>query len=107
MPSFGILLVSFVQLYACWFLFYIILFNRVTFCFYFLEAYSFPIRDKKGLDLDGKESGEHLGGVNGREFVFRLYYMRKEYMFNMRENKSFLSAKCNLPVSVMSALCFG
>lgn len=37
------------------------------------------------VDLDGKESGEHLGGVNGKEIVFRFYCMRKECMFKKRE----------------------
>ena len=47
-------------------------------CF-LLEACSFLMRDRK--DLNGTGGGKELGGVEGREAVFRLYCRRKESMF--------------------------
>ena len=41
------------------------------------------MRDRKGVDPDGKGDGEELGGV-GRETVIRLYCMRKESIFNKK-----------------------
>lgn len=35
------------------------------FSFYFLEAYSFLIRDSKGVHPDGKGDWEELGGAKG------------------------------------------
>lgn len=37
------------------------------------------------MDLGGKWSGEELGGVEGRETIVRLYWMRKEPMFDRGE----------------------
>lgn len=44
------------------------------------------MRDRKGMDSDGKGSGEEPGGVDGGENVFRLYFMKKETMFNKGGN---------------------
>jgi hypothetical protein len=49
----------------------------ILFC-YVLEACSFPTRDRKGVDLDGRGHGEKLGGVERRETVIRIYCMKKE-----------------------------
>ena len=46
---------------------------------YLLEACSFLMRDRKGVDLEGKGGGEELGGINGGKTVIRIYYMRKTY----------------------------
>jgi hypothetical protein len=42
------------------------------------------MRDKRGVDLDGKGSRENLEGVEGREMIIKMYYMRKESIFNKR-----------------------
>ena len=44
---------------------------------YLLEACSFLMRDRKGVDLDGRDGGEELGGVEGEETVICVYCMRK------------------------------
>jgi hypothetical protein len=33
------------------------------------------MRDRKGVDLDGKGVGEKLGGVRGKEMITRIYCM--------------------------------
>ena len=43
------------------------------------------MRDRKGVDLDGKGREEALGGVGGEETITRLYCMRKESIFNKRK----------------------
>jgi hypothetical protein len=43
-----------------------------------LEPYSFVTRDTRGVDLEGKENGENLGGVEGGKTIVGMYYMRKE-----------------------------
>lgn len=42
------------------------------------------MRDRKGVDLGGREGREELGVVQGGETVLRLYYM-KESIFNKKE----------------------
>jgi hypothetical protein len=34
------------------------------------------MRDRKGVDLDGKRGGESLGGAEGWVTVIRIYYVR-------------------------------
>jgi hypothetical protein len=74
-----------------------------------LEACSFLVRDRKGVDLERRESGEELGGARGGETIVRRYCMRIESIFN----KGWKSQKegcvaCPLSVSVMSWLsCTG
>lgn len=41
-------------------------------------------RIKGGVDMDGQGSGEELGGVEGRERIIMMYYMRKESILNRR-----------------------
>ena len=48
-----------------------------------LESYSFLMRNRKGVNLEG--SGEKVGGVEGQETVLRIYCMRKESIFNKRK----------------------
>jgi hypothetical protein len=43
-----------------------------------LEAFSFLMRARKGVDLDGREGGEEPG-VERRGTVIKIYCMRKEY----------------------------
>ena len=52
---------------------------------YLLEACSFLMRDRKGVDLDGRRGGEELGGVEGGETIIRIYYVRKKSIFNKRK----------------------
>lgn len=42
------------------------------FCCYLLE------RERKGVNTEGKESGKKLGGLEGRETIIKIWYMRKE-----------------------------
>jgi hypothetical protein len=43
------------------------------------------MRDRKGVDLEGRRGGEDLGRVEGEESIIRIYYMRKESIFNKRK----------------------
>jgi hypothetical protein len=52
-------------------LFYLI---RLYFYYYLLEASLFSNERQKVVDLDRRESGEELGGVEGVETVIRIYY---------------------------------
>lgn len=54
------LLVCLVQLWC--YGFYLVYFI-LLFCCYLLEVCSFPMRDRKEVDLDGRERGEELGEV--------------------------------------------
>jgi hypothetical protein len=40
------------------------------------------MRARKRVDLDGKGGRKGLGEVEGGKPIFRLYYMRRESMFN-------------------------
>jgi hypothetical protein len=44
------------------------------------------MRDRKGVDPNRRGSKEELGGVEGGETIFRIYYMRKKSIFNRRES---------------------
>ena len=37
------------------------------------------MRDRKGLNLDGNQAGEELGGVEGRRTTGRIYYENNIY----------------------------
>lgn len=54
------------------------------FYYYPLEACSFLMWDRKGVDPDGKGGGEELGEVEGGETVIRTDFVRKESIFNIR-----------------------
>lgn len=44
------------------------------------------MRDRKGVDLDGKGCGEKLGEVEGgKKIMIRIYYVRKTSIFNKRK----------------------
>lgn len=49
---------------------------------YLLEASSFLMRDRKGVDPDGRGGVEEPEGGEGRETALQLHCMRKESMFN-------------------------
>lgn len=53
---------------------------------YLLEACSFPVRDRKGVDLEERGGRDELGGAAEGETVIILYCMRKQPIFNKREN---------------------
>ena len=42
-------------------------------CYHFLEACSFLMRDKKGVDANGQAGGKDLGGVEEEKTVIRIY----------------------------------
>jgi hypothetical protein len=43
------------------------------------------MRDTKGMDPEGREAVEILGGIEGGETLMRIYSMRKESIYNKRE----------------------
>jgi hypothetical protein len=59
----------------------LVLFDLIIF-YYPIEVFSFSNERQKRVDPDGRGSGEELGGVEGKESVIRIYYVR---------NKSFQS----------------
>lgn len=40
------------------------------------------MRNRKGMDIEGKEQGEELGGVEGGETLIGVYYVRENSIFN-------------------------
>lgn len=44
----------------------------LLFYYYLLEAYE----KRNGVDPNGREGGEDMGGIKGGEGVIRLYYMK-------------------------------
>ena len=42
--------------------------------------------DRKGVDPDGKEEEEELGGVKGGGIIIRVYCMKKESIFDKRND---------------------
>ena len=60
----------------------------LSYCFvlgyYLLEACYFLMRDRKGVDLDGRRSVEDLAEVDKGESVIRTYYMRKNLFLMKR-----------------------
>lgn len=54
---------------------------------YPLEVRSVLKRDRKGVDVERRESGEGLGGVEVGEAVIKMYYVRKESIFKRRRKK--------------------
>lgn len=47
-----------------------------------LEGFSFLMRDRNKVDLEGKEVREEVGGIRGA--VIRICYIRKQTIFNKR-----------------------
>lgn len=70
------LLLCLVQLFP----FYLTVFYFVMFCCCLLEAHSFLMRDRKGVDLDGRGGGEELGGRR-EETPVRIYHVREKSLF--------------------------
>jgi hypothetical protein len=56
------------------------------------------MKDRKGVDLGGRGSGEKLGGVEGEETIVRVDYVRKTSV-HKRERK-----KCTVCVEVIGQL---
>ena len=63
---------------------YYTLFCHVGWCL--LKACSFLMRDRKGVDSEGRGDREELEGVRGRITGIKIYYIRKDSLFNNREN---------------------
>ena len=49
---------------------------------YLLEACSFLMTDRKGVDPEKRRGGEELGGVQGRESIIRVYCIKKDSILN-------------------------
>jgi hypothetical protein len=45
------------------------------------------MRDRQGVDLEVKRGEEELRRLEGEKSIIRLYYMRKECIFNKRKTK--------------------
>lgn len=54
---------------------------------YLLKVRCFLVRDRKGVDPEGRGSGEELGGVKGGKIIIKIYCMWKETIFNKEENE--------------------
>lgn len=50
------------------------------------------MKDRKGMDTEGRRGEEELAGAKAGETIIRLYCLRKESIFNKRK-KSFPSKK--------------
>jgi hypothetical protein len=46
-------------------------------CLVVLEAYSFPIRNKHGMDIEERGAREEMGKKRGGETIIRRYCMIK------------------------------
>ena len=44
------------------------------------------MRDRKGVDLEEIGDEEELGGVEKGETIIRICYVRKKYLFSIKEN---------------------
>ena len=51
-----------------------IIFYFAMFCGHLLEACSFLVRDRKGVDLDGRRCGQERGRVEGGAAVVRTLH---------------------------------
>lgn len=47
------------------------------------EAYSSLMRDRMIVDLDGREDGEEVRGIEGGETTIRTYYFRKGSIYTL------------------------
>ena len=54
----------------------------ITYCLYTLEARSFPMRDRNGMDSDGGEGKKDLGGAEGGQTVIRTHCIRQDSIYN-------------------------
>lgn len=66
------------------FLLFITLYS-LMFCCYLLEACSFLMRDRKGLDPDGRGSREELGWTEGEKTVTRICRVKKSIFSKRRK----------------------
>lgn len=57
------------------------------------SACSFLMRDRSGVDPEGRGGGDVLGGVEGGEAVIRIYGMRESSVFNKKGKTAFNSLK--------------
>jgi len=44
------------------------------------------MRDRKRVDLEGRGTGEGMGGIEEQETIFKTYCMRKESIFINEKN---------------------
>lgn len=65
--------------FSCFYLFCPIPIYFILYCFIIISWKSayFLVRDKNGVDPDGRGGGEILGGVEGRETTIRIYLASK------------------------------
>ena len=53
-----------------------------------MESHSFLKRKREGIDLGEREREREiggLGGVEGKETLIGVYWIRKEYIFNFKK----------------------
>lgn len=77
------------SLTAKYFTFYFILFMFYFLLLgcYILEACSFPMRDRKKMDAEGREGGEELVRAEGGEMIYRVYFVSKGSVSTKSEKK--------------------
>jgi len=68
-------------------------------CCYLLAAHSFLMNDRNGMVPEGRGGEEEARGVEGGTTVIRIHCMRKESIFNKRENNGHLHFSVILIVS--------
>lgn len=95
MSGFLILTPSLVTLFLLWdclvqpschgFLFYLIILYLVTFFFFSLRSSFFLMRNRKGINSEGRRDGKELEGVERGKTVIRIKCVTKESIFNKRE----------------------
>lgn len=52
---------------------------------YLLEACSFPMRNRKGMDVDEWSGREQLEEIEGHEILIGIYYMKKRIYFQQKQ----------------------
>lgn len=52
---------------------------------YLLEVCPFPMRNRKGMDLEGWRGREQLEEIEGHEILIGIYYMKKRINFQQKQ----------------------
>lgn len=64
-------------LFFCWFVYFDVLFLHISmYMEYYHIGMCFLMRNRNGVDLDGRKGREKLDGVKGGEILW-IYYVRK------------------------------
>lgn len=69
------------------FVLYLCILYFVLLYYYLLEACSFIVRDRTGMDPDERGGGEELKGTDRKETIIRIYHVKNESILNKRKNQ--------------------